>query len=99
MTPSSSSFPRIFRKFLRVKGYPIWNVDASAMHPCLAIKLYEYSKVDATRIEYERSQYKKCFSHNSDFYMTIGQLGEVEKSLIKVMKSSGKCSKMRSCFS
>ena len=79
MTHCLSSFPRIFRKFLRVKGYPIWNVDASAMHPCLAIKLYEYAKADPTRIEYERSQYKKRFSHNSDFYMTIGQLGEVEK--------------------
>jgi hypothetical protein len=79
MTHCLSSFPRVFRKFLRVKNYPIWNVDASAMHPCLAIKLYDYAKAAPSRIAYEKAQYKKRFSHNSDFYLTIGQLGEIER--------------------
>ncbi|XOV70678.1 MAG: hypothetical protein ACFHW5_18495 [Verrucomicrobiota bacterium] len=77
---SFSNFPSRWRHKLKVKGAHIWNIDASACHPFLMIKLYELSHHPPSMVALERKNYKKRFSHNSDFYLTVGALGGIERT-------------------
>lgn len=76
---SLSNFPRRWRHLLRIKGFPLWNIDATACHPFLLINLYDQSNAAPALIDRERKRYKKRFSHNSDFYLTIGEMGGIER--------------------
>ena len=44
------------------------------------IKLYELSHHPPSKVALERKNYKKRFSHNSDFYLTVDALGGIERT-------------------
>jgi len=75
-----ASFPRKFRHLLTIKGFPIRQVDAVAAHPFLLIKLYDEAEAPPQDVERERSFYNKRFSHNNDFYTTVGKFGNIPRA-------------------
>ena len=78
-----TQFKKAFRYMLTVKGAPLWQVDAGAAHPFLLIKLYDRAEAHATNLERERKKYSTRFSHNSDFYSTVGEFGKIARESAK----------------
>lgn len=74
------TFPKRWRHKLSIKGAPIYQIDCVGAHPYLLIQLYDNMKAAPLRKEREKKRYNTRFSHNSDFYTTVGKLGGIEKS-------------------
>jgi len=74
-----TSYPKALRHLLTIKGAPLWQVDCVAAHPFLLTKLYDEAKATESALNRERKSYSTRFSHNSDFYETVGSFGKIPK--------------------
>ena len=74
-----SNFPTRFRHRLTYKGAPIYQIDCKAAHPFLLIDLYNDAKAAPIALQREKKRYSARFSHNSDFYFTVGKIGGIKR--------------------